>query len=219
MRAAFVARGRCWGAVHVARREGAREFSRDDVDALAMITATVAAMRVGDARELGRARAVEVRRPFQWRTTSPALEGAVTVAGTDGQSTTQRHVGVTMLSANGSVLVVDDDPAFRRLARCVLVAFGLDVAGEAGTAASAMRAADALRPDAVLVDVGLPDVDGVTLARELTGLPWSPRVVLTSTDTEATAPSEVRASGAEAFVPKHELLDAALDDLLGRRAA
>jgi DNA-binding NarL/FixJ family response regulator len=42
MRAAFVARGRCWGAVHVARREDREDFSPEDVDALASITATVA---------------------------------------------------------------------------------------------------------------------------------------------------------------------------------
>jgi DNA-binding NarL/FixJ family response regulator len=42
MRAAFVTRGRCWGAVHLARREDRRDFSLEDVDALASITATVA---------------------------------------------------------------------------------------------------------------------------------------------------------------------------------
>jgi DNA-binding NarL/FixJ family response regulator len=117
----------------------------------------------------------------------------------------------------GSVLVVDDDPAFRRLAERILEAFELAVAGEADTAASAMSVAGALRPDAVLVDVGLPDSDGIALARELTALPWRPRVVLTSTNAEAATASEVRSSGAEAFVPKNELPSAALDDLLGRR--
>ena len=117
----------------------------------------------------------------------------------------------------GSVLVVDDDPAFRRLAQRILEAFGLAVAGEADTAASAIAAAGALRPDSVLVDVGLPDVDGIALARELVALPWRPRVVLTSTNAEAATATEVRSSGAEAFVPKDELPSAALDDLLGRR--
>jgi DNA-binding CsgD family transcriptional regulator len=42
MRAAFVVRGRCWGAVHLARREDGQDFSAEDVDALASITATVA---------------------------------------------------------------------------------------------------------------------------------------------------------------------------------
>jgi DNA-binding NarL/FixJ family response regulator len=76
-----------------------------------------------------------------------------------------------------------------------------------------------LRPDAVLVDVGLPDVDGVALARELVALPWRPRVVLTSADADAATPRDVRACGAEAFVPKDKLLNAALDDLLGYRPA
>jgi CheY-like chemotaxis protein len=122
-----------------------------------------------------------------------------------------------MIAMNGSVLVVDDDPAFRRLAQRILEAFGLAVAGEADTAASAISAAGALRPDAVLVDVGLPDGDGIALARELTALPWRPRVVLTSSNAEAATASEVRSSGAEAFVPKNELPSAALGDLLGRR--
>lgn len=117
----------------------------------------------------------------------------------------------------GSVLVVDDDPAFRRLAQRILEAFGFTVAGEADTAASAMSVADALRPDAVLVDVGLPDTDGIALTRELTALPWRPRVVLTSSNAEAATATEVRRSGAEAFVPKNDLPSTALDDLLGRR--
>ena len=50
------------------------------------------------------------------------------------------------------VLVVDDDPAFRDLARRILAVFGLEVAAEAGTAAAALAMAGALRPDAMLVD-------------------------------------------------------------------
>jgi DNA-binding NarL/FixJ family response regulator len=117
----------------------------------------------------------------------------------------------------GSVLVVDDDPAFRRLAERMLVEFGLVLAGEADTVASAITAAGSLRPDAVLVDVGLPDGDGITLARQLTALPWRPRVVLTSTDEDAASPNDVSGSGAEAFVPKSELPNAALNELLGAR--
>jgi DNA-binding NarL/FixJ family response regulator len=120
-----------------------------------------------------------------------------------------------MVSMSGSVLVVDDDPGFRRLAPLLLAAVGLAVAGEAETAAAAMAAAGALKPDAVLVDVGLPDVDGITLARQLVALPWRPRVVLTSSDAEAATQRDVRHSGAEAFVPKDQLPNAALHRLLG----
>jgi CheY-like chemotaxis protein len=120
-----------------------------------------------------------------------------------------------MARVKRSVLVVDDDPAFRDLAQRLLSVFGLVVAGEAATAAAAIAAAGSLRPDAVLVDVGLPDRDGLSLARELTALPWRPRVVLTSTDAEAATPADVRLSGAEAFVPKDQLPNAALGHLLG----
>jgi DNA-binding NarL/FixJ family response regulator len=120
-----------------------------------------------------------------------------------------------MTDMPGSVLIVDDDPTFRSLAHRLLAAFGLAVSGEAGTAAAAIAAAGALRPDGVLVDVGLPDRDGITLARELSALPWRPRVVLTSSDAEAATASDVRASGAEAFVPKDQLPNAALKQLLG----
>ena len=118
---------------------------------------------------------------------------------------------------SGSVLVVDDDPAFRRLAQRILAAFGLTVAGEAETVAGAIIAAAQLKPNAVLVDVGLPDGDGIALARQLTALPWRPCVVLTSSDAEAATPRDVRDSGAQAFVPKDQLPEAALTQLFGGR--
>jgi two-component system nitrate/nitrite response regulator NarL len=120
-----------------------------------------------------------------------------------------------MAGMSRSVLVVDDDPAFRGLARRLLLAFGLAFAGEADTAAAALVAAGALRPDAVLVDVGLPDRDGVALAGELAALPWHPRVLLTSTDAEAATVADVARSGATGFVPKDQLPNAGLDSLLG----
>jgi CheY-like chemotaxis protein len=118
---------------------------------------------------------------------------------------------------SSSVLIVDDDPAFQRLAGRMLAESGLAVVGLADSASSALEAADALRPDAVLVDVGLPDGDGIALARELTALPWRPRVVLTSSNADAAGASEVRRSGAEAFIPKEQLPNAALGQLLGVR--
>jgi DNA-binding NarL/FixJ family response regulator len=106
-----------------------------------------------------------------------------------------------------SVLVVDDDPAFRELACRLVKAAGLRVAGQAESATSALAAASELRPDGALVDVDLPDRDGISLAQDLTSLPWRPRVVLTSVDADAARPEDVRRSGAHAFVHKAELPD------------
>ncbi len=115
-----------------------------------------------------------------------------------------------------SVLVVDDDPEFRNLARRLLAATGVRVVGEAGTVAAALSGADRLKPSAFLVDVELPDGDGVTLARQLAALPWQPRVVLTSVDGDITTAEEARNAGARAFVTKAELPTAPLAQLLGR---
>jgi len=108
------------------------------------------------------------------------------------------------------VLVVDDDAAFRELASELLRDAGLRVAGAAGTFAAGAAAAEELRPDAALVDVGLPDGDGVALALKLNALPWHPRVLLTSTDPEAVAAVDVTASGALGFLAKQDLPDAPL---------
>jgi CheY-like chemotaxis protein len=112
------------------------------------------------------------------------------------------------------VLVVDDDAAFRELASDLLGKLGLDVAGAAGTFGDGAAAAEALRPDAALVDVGLPDGDGLELAQRLAALPWSPRVVITSSDADAVTDDAARALGAVAFLPKTELADGRLRPLL-----
>jgi|SRR5271166_4089551 len=114
-----------------------------------------------------------------------------------------------------TVLVVDDDPVFRALAATVLADAGLKVVGQANSVAAALTAAAKLEPAAVLVDVGLPDGDGFTLARKLSDLPWHPRVVLTSVDGDAGSAEEVTRSGASAFVPKADLPNAPLMRLLG----
>lgn len=117
----------------------------------------------------------------------------------------------------GSILLIDDDPAFRRLARQTLSGSGLTVVGEAATAAEGSLAARNLKPEIMLVDVGLPDGDGITLAGELSALPWGPRVVLTSVDPDAASPEEVRQSGASGFVPKQDLPGSGLDMLMARK--
>ncbi|HEX3362779.1 MAG TPA: response regulator [Solirubrobacterales bacterium] len=113
-----------------------------------------------------------------------------------------------------SILVVDDDAAFRKLAGRFLADLGLSVTAEADTAAAAIAIAMETRPDAALVDVDLPDGNGIDLAGTLAALPWAPRVVLTSVDPDAAAPEEVRRSGAHAFLSKDKLANGTLLRLL-----
>jgi CheY-like chemotaxis protein len=112
------------------------------------------------------------------------------------------------------VLVVDDDPDFRTLGARLLRELGFDEVITAGDAAAALEQAEVGRPDAVLVDVGLPDRDGIDLAHQIAALPWSPRVVLTSTDGDAASAVAARGGRALSFVPKEQLANGVLRGLL-----
>jgi CheY-like chemotaxis protein len=84
-----------------------------------------------------------------------------------------------------SVLIVDDDPDFLGLAARILVDLGVESVSTAASASDALAAVRESRPDAVLVDIGLPDRNGIDLGYELARLSWRPRVVLTSSDIDA----------------------------------
>jgi CheY-like chemotaxis protein len=104
------------------------------------------------------------------------------------------------------VLVVDDDPAFIGLVARILSDLGVESVSTAADASQALLVAQEARPDAVLVDLGLPDREGGDLAYELSALPWRPRVVLTSSDSEALLAIEPRDGLRElAFIAKEEL--------------
>jgi DNA-binding NarL/FixJ family response regulator len=104
-----------------------------------------------------------------------------------------------------SVLVVDDDASFRNLAARILRSWGHDVVGEAGSVAEAMACSTELQPDTVLADIGLPDGDGFELTQKLLVLPWHPRVVLISSDSDRANGPAAQRVGASGFFPKDEL--------------
>jgi DNA-binding NarL/FixJ family response regulator len=113
-----------------------------------------------------------------------------------------------------TVLIVDDHPSFRQTARALLEAEGFEVVGEAADGASAVAEAKRLKPDLMLLDVQLPDMDGFAVAEQLCGNGWSPAVVLTSSRDLSDFGSLVATCGARGFVPKGELSGATLSALL-----
>jgi DNA-binding NarL/FixJ family response regulator len=114
----------------------------------------------------------------------------------------------------GTVLIVDDHPSFRATARAILEADGFEVVGEAEDGASALEAVHRLRPDVVLLDVQLPDMDGFTVATALGSNGYMPTIVLTSSRNAADFGPLVSECGARGFVPKAELSGAALHAVL-----
>jgi DNA-binding NarL/FixJ family response regulator len=113
-----------------------------------------------------------------------------------------------------SVLIVDDHAGFRSRARDFLEAAGFDVIGEAGTGEDGIAAVVRLRPDVVLLDVLLPDIDGFEVTRRIREGADPPAVILTSTRDASDFGRRIAGSGAHGFVPKAELSRTGLEGLL-----
>jgi DNA-binding NarL/FixJ family response regulator len=113
-----------------------------------------------------------------------------------------------------TILIVDDHPSFRGMARALLESEGFDVVGEAEDGAAAIEAAKELHPDVVLLDVQLPDIDGFEVAAALTKNGNSPAIVMTSSRDACDFGSLVERSGARGFIPKAELSAEAVSALL-----
>jgi DNA-binding NarL/FixJ family response regulator len=105
-----------------------------------------------------------------------------------------------------SVLVVDDAASFLESAASLIQWRGFEVAGQAASAEEALAAARDLRPDAILLDVHLPDMSGLEVARELVSANDGLRVLLTSSDPDATNEALAAEAGAVGFVAKDELV-------------
>lgn len=113
-----------------------------------------------------------------------------------------------------TLLIVDDHEGFRSFARTLLAGEGFDVAGEARDGESAVEAAQRLKPDAVLLDIQLPDIDGFEVARRLAALDGGPSIVFTSSRDAADYGARISDSAARGFIPKQDLSGAGLAALL-----
>jgi DNA-binding NarL/FixJ family response regulator len=112
------------------------------------------------------------------------------------------------------MLIVDDHASFRRAARMLLQADGYEVIGEAVDGASALSESRRLRPDVVLLDIGLPDQSGLDVAGALAAEPDAPAVVLVSSRDQSDFGRLIQRSGARGFIAKSRLSAEALQELI-----
>ena len=97
----------------------------------------------------------------------------------------------------------------------MLEAEGYVVAAEARDAADALREAERLRPDIVLLDLGLPDRSGLDIVEPLRAVAPDARVVVVSARPRSDFGDRIPTSGADAFIDKANLTPAALAAALG----
>ena len=113
-----------------------------------------------------------------------------------------------------TILIVDDDPRFRTQVRDILADDGFVVIGEAVDGASGLEAARALQPDFVLLDIGLPDIEGFEVARALAGDGPPPWVVLTSSRDARAYGRRLTSAESLGFIPKERISAAAIRALV-----
>jgi CheY-like chemotaxis protein len=114
-------------------------------------------------------------------------------------------------------LIVDDSPRFGEEARSLLEHEGVSVVGVAGSGDEAVRLAEALRPDLVLLDISLDNESGFDVARRLvdSSNPDRPALIFVSTYDEREFRSRIEASPAIGFITKTKLSAERIRELLG----
>jgi DNA-binding NarL/FixJ family response regulator len=117
-----------------------------------------------------------------------------------------------------SVLLVDDHAGFRSEARAMLEAEGFDVIGEAASGAAAVDEASRLRPDIVLLDIGLPDGSGLDVVGRVRAAAPRTLIVLISSRSAGDYGARLSAAGADGFLDKTELTSNTLLEVLAGRA-
>ena len=117
-----------------------------------------------------------------------------------------------ILFRSSSVLIVDDHAGFRAAAHQMINQMGLEVVGEADSGEGAIDAIKELRPDIVLLDIQLPGIDGIEVARRLQAVVPSPVIVLTSTRDAVDYGSRLATVPAAIFIAKSDLTQESLGD-------
>jgi len=101
------------------------------------------------------------------------------------------------------ILIVDDAPAVRESLRWLLEDEpGLTVIGDAASGADALQKTASLKPDLVILDIELPDLDGFAVARQIKSMPDPPHIVMLSMHNDILSQKRGADAGCDAFVGK-----------------
>ena len=114
------------------------------------------------------------------------------------------------------VMVVDDHPIMRDGLRDVLEASGrFEVVGQAKDGEEALSTVEGIEPDVIVMDVIMPNMDGIDACREIMELLPETRVLMLTASTEEDAVIEAVAAGATGYLQKYsrpeELVEALVD--------
>jgi DNA-binding NarL/FixJ family response regulator len=110
------------------------------------------------------------------------------------------------MTGSHSVLVVDDQAPFRLAAKAVLRRLAeFELAGEASSGLEAIELVDRLRPELVLMDINMPEMNGIEATRQIVAAHPETVVILCSTYDMRDLPDEAGSSGAAGYLHKEQL--------------
>ena len=110
-----------------------------------------------------------------------------------------------MATSRFTVFVVDDFAPFRRMISSILEEVeDVQIIGEASDGLEAIQRAGELRPDLILLDIGLPKLDGIEAARGIHRIFPSARMIFVSQETSAAVVREALNTGAQGYVTKED---------------
>jgi DNA-binding NarL/FixJ family response regulator len=106
------------------------------------------------------------------------------------------------------VAIADDHREMRLTLRLLLRTFqDVELICEAADGLQAIECVQRHRIDILVMDIRMPQLDGLTAAKQIADLPTPPRIILISTYTEAIVLRQAAASGAQGYLPKDKLVD------------
>jgi two-component system response regulator EvgA len=113
---------------------------------------------------------------------------------------------------NNRILIVDDHPAVRMAVRLVLASEGFDIVAEADNGADALRLIELFSPSMLILDLDIPDIDGLTVIKEIVARELEVKIIVLTGWESGHFASHCMQIGAHGFVNKrnnlHELVDA-----------